>query len=302
MLPSASTILVPLVALALASSVATSASAQDSGCTDDGWCTVYELPRSPETRRLGRWLHAIWGSDSNNIFAVGRRTIVHFDGSTWTLQDNQADSGIFDVEGTAPNEVYAVGSNRTIQRWNGTEWLLEHRDRRAGLRAGHLDNIFVLPGGEIITTDIAVWRRGNGTWERLSTDPFRYLDELRTRYPELLGPGHAPACRQSGYAVAAGNGVWLAQCPNRRIYLWQAGSWTEIGRLDGPQRSVHSGWYVRPDLIFVGQSAGIIRRYDGSAWHSEATGTRRTQGIGEFWSDGTWLYATALSRIIRRRL
>ncbi len=85
------------------------------------------------------YLHGIWGSDVNNVYAVGLIVlsnppayaytgIMHWDGTLWTSQDYQEGDlrGIF---GFGPNDIWAVGSwsidynpYSLITHWDGKTW------------------------------------------------------------------------------------------------------------------------------------------------------------------------------------
>lgn len=82
------------------------------------------------------WLYDIWGSSPSDIFACGycydetaRKywgTVVHFDGLNWSTSWKEVVSGtgdqILHLWGSAPNDVFGVGSFGTILHYNGTIW------------------------------------------------------------------------------------------------------------------------------------------------------------------------------------
>jgi cysteine-rich repeat protein len=69
------------------------------------------------------YLNAVWGSAPEDVFAVGDRKILHYDGSTWTSQALPAavEQGYTAVWGTASNNVYALGDKR-LDHYDGTSW------------------------------------------------------------------------------------------------------------------------------------------------------------------------------------
>ncbi len=57
-----------------------------------------------------RALYGIWGTNSQNVFAVGNGPILHFDGTSWvSMTDDSVNAD--GVWGTAPDNVYALGYN-----------------------------------------------------------------------------------------------------------------------------------------------------------------------------------------------
>jgi hypothetical protein len=60
------------------------------------------------------------------VLVVGNtRQIAHWDGGTWTVRDAPPDFDepyFFDLWGTGPSDVYAVGGYGAIVHWNGSAW------------------------------------------------------------------------------------------------------------------------------------------------------------------------------------
>lgn len=69
----------------------------------------------------GNGLSALWGTSSGEFFAVGKRgSIIHYDGSKWSLLDPNNTKDLNAVWGTSSQDVYAVGNYGTILHYNGT--------------------------------------------------------------------------------------------------------------------------------------------------------------------------------------
>jgi hypothetical protein len=289
-------VLVPLVVLVagtglIAAPRRASAEPPAARCSADGWCSVYRLPAEPSQG----WLGAIWGTGPNDVFVVGWGTIVHFDGTTWTRQPNHSDSGIFAVGGTGPTEVFAVGSNRTIQRWNGKEWLLEHRDRRAGLRAGSLQRLLVVGPGEVYACDSQVWkRREDGTWHPVKGAP-RERFECDRRPTTRPAP---PACKRAAYATFSPDDRDHSLCGGT-LSVFDGAAWVVLPELPRSRRTVDAVWVGSPRDVLVSRERGSLLRYDGSSWTKEQL--PEDVWIQRFWSDGTWVYGVDHNQIVRRR-
>jgi hypothetical protein len=68
-------------------------------------------------------LNGVWGSGPNDIFAVGDwGTIIHYDGTVWSAQDSGTTEHLFDIWGFDNSDVYAVGFNGTILHYDGNDW------------------------------------------------------------------------------------------------------------------------------------------------------------------------------------
>jgi hypothetical protein len=80
---------------------------------------------SPLPMTLGRALFKVWGTSSEDLYAVGEAgTIWHKKGATWALEASSpplAQGTLFTVFGCSATEVYAVGG-RDVLRSDGTTW------------------------------------------------------------------------------------------------------------------------------------------------------------------------------------
>ena len=91
-------------------------SAKPGACSADKWCWQNPLPQ-------GNALGDIWGSDANNVWAVGDRgAIVKWNGTAWAAQASGSASPLLGIWGSDTNNVWAVGAGGTILKWNGTAW------------------------------------------------------------------------------------------------------------------------------------------------------------------------------------
>lgn len=60
----------------------------------------------------------VWGASASDVFVVsGPRNVLHFDGSTWTIQDTGFDGFLFqDIWGSSATEVFVVGGGGKVLR------------------------------------------------------------------------------------------------------------------------------------------------------------------------------------------
>ena len=72
-------------------------------------------------------LHAIWGSSRNNVYAVGRNAIVHYNGIQWSVADEIRGDGqslnLVAISGTSASNIFAVGSGGAVRR-DKKKWTL----------------------------------------------------------------------------------------------------------------------------------------------------------------------------------
>ena len=94
----------------------TPAGTSGGSCSSDGWCWRNPLPQ-------GNLLGATWGSDANNVWAVGDSgTILKWNGTAWAAQVSGTTRYLTGIWGSDANNVWAVSRTGTILKWNGTAW------------------------------------------------------------------------------------------------------------------------------------------------------------------------------------
>jgi hypothetical protein len=167
----------------------------------NGWSQV-ALPGTP----LGRALFKVWGTASDNLWAVGEYgTIWHRQGETWTLESAQynpplASGTLFTVHGCSATEVYAVGGS-SVLHWDGTAWSKEPVDLynqvfgvscgpspqlvlvgSGGLKMRKVDGAFVDESDKEPAMDLhAAWADGTGTFWAVGGDWFSFPSQGTTR-------------------------------------------------------------------------------------------------------------------------
>jgi len=79
---------------------------------------------------LGPTLRGVWGASATEVFAVGDAYlgtygIFHYDGATWSRMTSPSTSlTLFDVAGSNPTNVWAVGDGGVVLRYTGT-WAVQ---------------------------------------------------------------------------------------------------------------------------------------------------------------------------------
>lgn len=72
-------------------------------CSSDGWCWENPLPK-------GNDLAGVWGTDANNVWAVGAGgTILKWNGTAWAPESSGTTNSLDGVWGADANNVWAVG-------------------------------------------------------------------------------------------------------------------------------------------------------------------------------------------------
>jgi hypothetical protein len=110
----------------------------------------------------------VWGTGSEDIFAVGRTSVFHFDGFGWTqtqIEQSQEDpvpADLRGVSGTSPTDVFAASGNGQIYHFDGDQWS-KMTDAGFGVSAIHAiahDDVFAAGrAGRIVHFDGTTWTR-----------------------------------------------------------------------------------------------------------------------------------------------
>jgi photosystem II stability/assembly factor-like uncharacterized protein len=93
--------------------------------TESGWIHIDEEILVRDPRAVGRGLNSIDGTASNDIYAVGDRGIIlHYDGSHWEDMGSPTNCSLERVRCVSRDEVYICGARGTLLRGKGKEWEL----------------------------------------------------------------------------------------------------------------------------------------------------------------------------------
>jgi len=66
---------------------------------------------------------ALWGTSASNVFGVGNNGLMmRFDGTSWTTLPVFTNAELFDVEGRSPVDVFASGQSGTVLHYDGSTW------------------------------------------------------------------------------------------------------------------------------------------------------------------------------------
>lgn len=107
-------------------------------------------------------LHALWGSASDDVFAVGPHgRLVHKGKLGWSVQSKFTDQDLYGLWGSGAADVVAVGANHTILRFNGVTWTPE---AVVGAPPSTLRAVW----GDVAVGDGGLVRRNGGTWTAVS--------------------------------------------------------------------------------------------------------------------------------------
>jgi hypothetical protein len=172
------------------------------------------LPGMP----LGRSLNKVWGTASNDLYAVGESgTIWHRKGSTWNLEPNPATSNLFTVYGCSATDVFAVGGQDVLHTDGRGTWT------RVNVTLGNsVNGVTCNPGGAVLIVGFGGLKQRlvSGTW----------VDEFTS---EPYGDLHGSWADGHGAFWAAGGDFISSAAPGKHrraiIARYGAGTVTSLG-------------------------------------------------------------------------
>ena len=218
-------------------------------------------------------LLAIWGFDTDDIYAVGEAaTIVHYDGEKWSPMKafGDEDTVFMDVWGAAPDDIFVTAQIEGIGyllHYDGNSWKIALAGTSVNLRHVHGtgdDNVFAVgQQGTIARYD------GKG-WGLSPVDPIEQED----------GSEYVVTQGLFGVFAQAEDDVW-AVGEGGVIAHYDGASFQLAGLFDNTLRAV---WGISPENLWAVGGAGVIMRFDGEQWSYEESGTVAT--LYAIWGDG----------------
>ncbi len=90
------------------------------------WDTgIYHYDGSDWTRQatLPTTTYGIWGTSSDDVWVVGANGMIYrYDGNSWNAVTSPTDLRLREIWGTAPNDVFIVGDDEAAFHWDGSTW------------------------------------------------------------------------------------------------------------------------------------------------------------------------------------
>jgi hypothetical protein len=215
-------------------------------------------------------IHAVWGSASDDIFAVGRNgMILHHDGLAWARQAAPVSVDLRAVWGTGPADVYAAGDDFTLLHYDGLAWSVVHSGVLAG-SAGAFAALVVAGNDVIAAGSSGVFDDVAGSPVQTSAVPASALWGTSAMELWAAGPGIAgydgatwtatTATLAPDGAALAGNAPDDIYAVGSSAYHFDGATWSP-GPFGGDFRALS----VSPLGVFAAGADGALARWDGSA-------------------------------------
>ncbi len=218
----------------------------------------------------GLTLNGSWSVAPNDIWVVGQQgTILRWDGANLIPSPSPTNSDLWAVWAADASRAWAVGDHGLVLEWNGSTWSASHPSGK-DLRAirGTSANDICAVG-----LDGGMIRFDGSKWSTLNSDTSQDLYSVEI---DSLG------------------NIWTAST-GEDIRQWDGNQWTVFG--SGTNAEVYAMWRVADDDIWLGGAWAIRARFDGMTWTDTDTSTSSVRTYLAFWAnagDQVW----ALQRYI----
>jgi len=244
-------------------------------------------------------LKGIWGTASNNIYAVGSSgVILHFDGTSWSrVTDIVLSENLSAVHGSSASNIVAVGENGVMVQYNGTSWTKRTVTASANLNAVWVvspSQMFIAgENGVILTCDQTTCAQNNyftsyslnSIWAAAANDVYA-----------VGGAGIILHFDGSNWSQVTSNttnllyGVWGASASqifavgeNGTVQYFNGTAWSPMKVVKRDYYAV--GGLAAPFRVYSASKDGKISYYEGSAWTDMNSGT--TKALQAIWVSPT---------------
>ncbi|MBW2735398.1 MAG: hypothetical protein JRH20_23690 [Deltaproteobacteria bacterium] len=233
-------------------------------CSDGDWC--WDAPQP-----FGTILTSVWASGRRDIYLVGSRVLLHYDGLEWTRVDVKA---LFNVVGHTPSfqvvwgsaqdDVYVLaqwGELSRILRFDGMQWSqeLEVKGTITAL-SGWGNGQLVAVGQQMPGHNRTIWGRNVEGWKELGTfgNTYAFSDVWANSATDVYSVAFSFARKHN--VLVHFDGVSLEEM------------------LPPEGATLRSIWGDGTDIYVTatqGTGPSVLYRYDGATWHEALKSANR---------------------------
>lgn len=226
------------------------------------WSPVDDVPDAGS-------LSGIWGTGPDDIFVVGgddtQGTVLHHDGTTWSLMEVPDIDLLVWVYGFGPDDVYAVGEGGGMLHYDGDTWSRIETGTTEdlwGIFGTSADDIWIVGGTATSVGDPVLMHYDGTTFDMVPLDASQNPNRARSLF-KVWGVGSK--------LFAVGSKGW--------ILSYDGTTWTPENTGAAADDDFVALWGSSEDEILAvgGRSNGQISLYDGTSWTT--TKPRRTGDV-----------------------
>lgn len=238
------------------------------------------------------FLRSVWASSASDIFAVGNKQALRFNGKAWGPAGTANDALKYSTAwGLTAKAVFLVAAGGWVQRFDGKAWTQSNTGAtksQGGIWASSPTNIYVIANDTIYRSQGQGWkevhhRAGDtygGIWGSSASDIFVVGHGMNILPSSMVlhwdGKQWSSTYLGSSYPLSA---VWGSSPSN----VYAVGQFGLVARFDGkawkvlkgakPAREYNSVWASSATDVHVVGDFGLANRYDGKVWNRTPTST-----------------------------
>ncbi|MBI4421209.1 MAG: fibronectin type III domain-containing protein, partial [Gemmatimonadetes bacterium] len=204
-------------------------------------------------------IRGVWGTSPSNVYVVGEQgAIRRYDGSSWSTITSGATITLLGLWGSSANDIYAYGGGAALPHYDGSSWTV-------------LSN---LPGSHIT----AMW--GDAPYHiHAAVDGNRMFTFDGSTWTERATLGqqvNAIWGSASNHVIAVGNAGSL--------HLFDGNSWSPMAS-SGSWPDLNAVWGTAFNDVYAVGAGGTIIRYAGATWSRMVSNT--TERLNAIYGSGT---------------
>jgi len=233
---------------------------------------------------VGSWYHlyGVWGTGSDNVYAVGNSgTILHYDGEAWNVDADLATYvNLRDIWGSSADDIWVVGDGGRAIHSDGNTWESVDTGVREDLTAvwgSSPDNVFAVGEETIIHFDGQSWsevtapaadhpRHYQDVWGSSGSDVYAVEnhEEISHFDGNVWSNFTIPGLESASYVTGSGESDVYIAARYFNVYRFDGNSWTSI-RQGSFFRDHWRGVWASAEAEFWGVGHELIK-YDGMTW------------------------------------
>lgn len=216
---------------------------------------------SPANALTASDLRDVWGAAATDVWAVGSNgALVRYNGTAWSAVAGPVTARLNGVHGSAANDVWAVGDGGAIIHFNGAVWNIVPSGTTGDLNAVHA----ISATDAIAVGDNGAIIRWNGS---------QWLDQTAAITP-------APTTDFFDVWAAAGNDAWIvgqgSANPNESpLWQWNGTAWAKVAPPLTPLIGLNAIHGFAANDIWVAGDLGVIHTYNGT-WSNQGSALPNT--------------------------
>jgi hypothetical protein len=247
----------------------------------------------------GKPITGLWGTGPSDVWAAGGDGALRWNGKAWSPVPVGKGGGLSVIRGNAPNDAWALGPPEVggIWRWNGTAWRAiptEAKDLR-GLWVRPRGDVWAVgKQGKVVRWNGERWKRSDlarfvdltALWASPSGELWAVgQDGITARTPggawAITPESGGSAASLLGVWGSAPGDVWAVGQAGTTLH-WDGSSWLVVPT--GTDLPLNAVWGSARDEVFAVGGRGAVLRWNGQAWRPIRSGTQ--QPLQAVWGDG----------------